>query len=113
MAEQEGRSAIGWLGCASAIRPIDDIEVRAMRAAPYIRGKDVLDIGAGEGRLSWVIAASARSVVGVDPDVAAVRAARREARRRGLANVRFVSRPAQDLRLGPERFDTALFSWSL
>ena len=113
MAEPEGPSPVGWLGCASAIRPRDDIELRAMRAAPYIRGKDVLDIGTGEGRLSWVIAATARSVVGIDPDTAAIRAARREARRRELENVRFVSRPAQDLRIGHERFDTALFSWSL
>ena len=84
-----------------------------MRAAPYIRGKDVLDIGTGDGRLSWVIAATAQSVVGIDPDADAIRAARREARRRGLTNVRFVSRPAQALRIGRERFDTALFSWSL
>ncbi len=84
-----------------------------MRALPYIRGKDVLDIGTGEGRLAWILAVTARSVVGIDPDATAVNAARREARRRKLKNVRFVSRPAQDLRIGRERFDTALFSWSL
>jgi len=45
MAEIGGPGDVGCLGCASATRPQDDIELRAMRAAPHFRGKDVLDIG--------------------------------------------------------------------
>jgi ubiquinone/menaquinone biosynthesis C-methylase UbiE len=104
---------IGRMGCASAVRPADDVELRRLRADRYVRGKDVLDIGTGTGRLTFLIAPVARSVVGVDPDPEAIREARREARLRRVRNVRFRASTAQDLGVGRERFDTALFSWSL
>jgi ubiquinone/menaquinone biosynthesis C-methylase UbiE len=111
MAEPVGD--IGRVGCPSAVRPADDIELRGLRAERHFRGMDVLDIGTGDGRLAWLIAPVARSVVGLDPDPKGIRAARREARRRGLGNVRFEVSSGQELGVGRERFDTALFSWSL
>lgn len=104
---------VGRVGCASAVRPSDDIELRLLRADRFFRGKDVLDIGTGNGRLTWLIAPLARSVVALDPDAEAIREARREARARGITNATFQVAPAQDLGVGRERFDTALFSWSL
>jgi ubiquinone/menaquinone biosynthesis C-methylase UbiE len=104
---------VGRVGCPSAVRPADDVELRGLRADRYLRGKDVLDIGTGNGRLAWLIAPIARSVVGLDPDPEGIREARREARRRGLGNARFAVSIGQDLTVGRERFDTALFSWSL
>lgn len=112
-ATDPGRGSFGRIGCATAARPRDDRELRQLRAAAYLRGRDVLDIGTGEGRLALLLAPLARSVVGVDPDPAAIRAARRAARAAGLANVRFRAAPAQRLGVGRERFDTAIFSWSL
>jgi ubiquinone/menaquinone biosynthesis C-methylase UbiE len=112
MAEIAGGD-IGCVGCPSGVRPADDIEVRRLGADRFFRGKDVLDIGTGDGRLAWVIAPIARSVTGLDPDPAGIRQARRETRRRGLRNVRFAVSIGQDLNVGSERFDTALFSWSL
>jgi 2-polyprenyl-3-methyl-5-hydroxy-6-metoxy-1,4-benzoquinol methylase len=111
MAEPAGD--VGRVGCPSGLRPADDIELRRLRADRYFRGKDVLDIGTGNGRLTWLIAPVARSVVGVDPDRPGIREASREARRRHLSNVRFKVSTAQDLGVGRERFDTAVFSWSL
>ena len=105
--------SVGRVGCPSAGRPADDIELRRLRADRYFRGKDVLDIGTGDGRLAWLIAPVARSVVGLDPDPNGIREATREARRRGVRNARFKVSTAQDLGVGRERFDTALFSWSL
>jgi len=107
MAEPVGD--VGMIRCPSAVRPTDDIELRRLRATPYFKGKDVLDIGTGDGRLASLIARSARSVVGLDPDPIGIR----DARRRGLRNARFRVSTAQDLGVGRERFDTALFSWSL
>jgi len=107
MAEPVGD--VGMIRCPSSVRPADDIELRRLRAARYFSGKDVLDIGTGDGRLASLIARSARSVVGLDPDPIGIR----EARRRGLRNARFRVSTAQDLGVGRERFDTALFSWSL
>jgi ubiquinone/menaquinone biosynthesis C-methylase UbiE len=104
---------VGDVGCPSAVRPKDDVELRRLRADGFFRGKDVLDIGTGNGRLTWLIAPIARSVLGLDPDAEGIRDARREARRRGLGNVRFEVSTGQSLGVGRERFDTALFSWSL
>jgi len=104
---------VGLVGCPSAVRPADDVELRGLRADRFFRGKDVLDIGTGNGRLVWLIAPVARSVVGVDPDPDGIREATRAAKRRGLRNVRFKVSTAQDLGVGAARFDTALFSWSL
>jgi ubiquinone/menaquinone biosynthesis C-methylase UbiE len=104
---------VGRVGCPSAVRPADDVELRGLRAERFFLGKDVLDIGTGDGRLVWLIAPMARSVVGVDPDPDGIRAATRDAKRRGVRNARFKVSVAQDLGVGRERFDTALFSWSL
>jgi ubiquinone/menaquinone biosynthesis C-methylase UbiE len=104
---------VGRIGCASVTRPGDDIELRRMRADRYLVGKDVLDIGAGTGRLSLLIAPLARSVVGIDPDRDAIEVARRAARASGVRNVRFSVGPAQDIPVAAGSFDTALFSWSL
>jgi ubiquinone/menaquinone biosynthesis C-methylase UbiE len=104
---------VGRVGCPSGMRPADDVELRGLRGDPFFRGKDVLDIGTGEGRLAWLIAPLARSVVGLDPDPEGIRAATREARRRGLTNARFKVSVGQDLGVARETFDTALFSWSL
>ena len=104
---------VGRVGCPSAMRPADDLELRGLRAEGYFRGKDVLDIGTGNGRLAWLIAPMARSVVGLDPDPNGIREASREAKRRGVRNVRFKVSIAQELGVSNERFDTAVFSWSL
>jgi ubiquinone/menaquinone biosynthesis C-methylase UbiE len=111
MAEQ--RADVGRIGCPSTVRPADDVELRGLHADRYFRAKDVLDIGTGDGRLAWLIAPIARSVVGLDPDPEGIHQARREARRRGLDNARFEVSTGQALGVGRERFDTAVFSWSL
>ena len=108
-----GAGDVGRVGCPSAVRPADDIELRALRADRFFRDKDVLDIGTGDGRLVWVIAPLARSVIGLDPDPEGIREATRDAKRRGVRNARFKVSVAQELGVGSERFDTAVFSWSL
>lgn len=88
-------------------------EIRAFGGAARFRGRDVLDIGTGNGRLALDVAPYARHVLGIDPSPGGVRLARDEARRRGLDNVDFRLGDARDLGLGRERFDVAIFSWSL
>jgi ubiquinone/menaquinone biosynthesis C-methylase UbiE len=104
---------VGLVGCPSAVRPADDVELRGLRAERYFRGKDVLDIGTGDGRLVWLIAPLARSVVGLDPDPEGIRQATRNAKRRGVRNARFKVSIGQELGVRDGQFDTAMFSWSL
>ena len=77
-----------------------------------LRGRDVLEVGCGNGRLTLAYGRSARSVVAIEPSAGLIARARRRARRAGLDRVRFSARPAQTgIRGGP--YDVVLFSWSL
>lgn len=87
-------------------------EIRAFGPARF-RGKLVLDVGTGNGRLAFDAARYARRVIGIDPSPESLAAARDEARRRGVRNVEFRVGDARDLGVGKERFDLVLFSWSL
>lgn len=88
-------------------------EVRAFGGARLFRGKDVVDIGTGNGRLALDVARYARRVVGIDPSEGSVRVARETADAQGLRNVSFRVGDAAALDVGRERFDLAIFSWSL
>lgn len=88
-------------------------EIRAFGGARLFRGKDVLDIGTGNGRLAFDVAPYARRILGIDPSEESVRAARERARDERRRNVEFRVGDAAALDVGRERFDVAIFSWSL
>lgn len=95
------------------MRPAPAVELAAYGGAPLFRGKRVLDIGTGDGRLALGAAGWAREVVGVDPDPTAVREARRNARRMKARNAKFVVGPAQELPFPDGSFDVVILSWAL
>ena len=106
--------AVGRVGCHGVrYRPRPAIELRALDAERRLRGRDVLEIGAGDGRLTVALASVARSVLAIDPDADAVARGRDTAERLGLGNVRFAAGTAQRPGAGRERFDVAVFSWAL
>lgn len=88
-------------------------EIAALGGAKRFRGRDVIDIGTGNGRLAFDAARYARRVLGVDPSDGAIEIARRQADARGIRNVEFRAGGAQRLDGIKDRFDIALFSWSL
>jgi ubiquinone/menaquinone biosynthesis C-methylase UbiE len=106
-------TTLGRTGCASALRPAGMWELKQLGGPTRFGGKRLLDIGTGDGRLAIAAAALARTVVGIDPDHEAIRRARTEVRSQRLQNVSFRVRGAQHLGLGRERFDVAVFTWSL
>ncbi|HEX9437884.1 MAG TPA: class I SAM-dependent methyltransferase [Candidatus Limnocylindria bacterium] len=88
-------------------------EIGALGGAARFRGTDVIDIGTGNGRLALDAARYARRVVGVDPSDGAIEIARRKADALGVRNVEYRVGTAQELDAIRERFDIAIFSWSL
>ncbi|HUG04909.1 MAG TPA: class I SAM-dependent methyltransferase [Candidatus Limnocylindria bacterium] len=87
-------------------------ETRLIERHVKLGGRDVLEVGCGNGRLTLEYAAHARRVVAIEPNAQMIREARARARSREIKNVRFLTRPAQTgIRGGP--FDVVLFSWSL
>jgi 2-polyprenyl-3-methyl-5-hydroxy-6-metoxy-1,4-benzoquinol methylase len=73
-------------------------------------GRDVLDIGCGDGRTSRRLARRAAAVLGVDPDRAAIAQARAGWNRDGC---RFLAADILELALPPASFDLVVFSRSL
>ncbi|KAA2260750.1 class I SAM-dependent methyltransferase [Solihabitans fulvus] len=76
---------------------------RAVREQADWAGKDVVDVGCGDGFHLPVFAGTARSVVGVEPHPPLVR--RAEQRVAGVENVRVLAGPAQWLPLPDESAD--------
>jgi len=76
-------------------------------------GKRVLEVGCGEGRLTWQYAKGTRATTGIDPDRDALRIATVD-RPSDLENkVRFACADSQHLPFAKETFDIALLAWSL
>ena len=98
---------------SSALRPAPLDELGAWGGPRLVRGKRVLDLGCGDGRLAIGVARYAKTVVGVDPDDELIRSARARARAAGHGNVRFAVGAAQSLEFADGAFDVVILSWTL
>lgn len=95
------------------IRDPEGIETRHLLEIADLRGARVLEVGSGEGRLTWRYAAQAAQVVALDTDGAGLATARR-ARPADLARrVSFLRAAGEALPFRTQAFDVVLLSWSL
>ncbi len=78
---------------------------RYLFAAPYCKGKDVLDVASGEGYGSDLLAQVANSVVGVDIDADIVAFAKRQYVRSGL---RYINASATSMPFDDDSFDVVV-----
>src|SRR5437867_2544789 len=101
--EREGEDPGGY--------PSPGLELRLIRSLARLDKRDVLEVGCGDGRLTFQYASRARSVVALDPNDEQIQRATMRARALQLEHVRFVVGTAQRPPNG--RFDVALFTWSL
>ena len=83
-----------------------------LRTADF-SGRRVLEVGSGEGRLSWGIARHAASVLAFDPDADYVAAARADCPEELREKVRFEVASAEEIEVEPQSVDLVFFSWSL
>lgn len=98
---------------ASALRPPALTELAEWGGPSVVRGKRVLDLGCGDGRLALGIAPFASSVVGLDPDAELIEKAAERAAETGLRNARFRAGAGQDLPFDDAAFDIVISSWAL
>jgi ubiquinone/menaquinone biosynthesis C-methylase UbiE len=98
---------------SSALRPHPHDELREWGGPPLVRHKRVLDLGCGDGRLALGVAPYAKRVDGIDPDPEAIAAAKTNARKAGVRNVRFAAGAAQRLPYPDATFDVVILSWTL
>ncbi|MBK7452185.1 MAG: class I SAM-dependent methyltransferase [Anaerolineales bacterium] len=75
--------------------------------------KRVLEVGCGEGRLTWQYAAASTLTVGFDSDHDALRVARADAPHTMQKKVHFAEAGARNIPFANESFDIAVLAWSL
>ncbi len=92
------------------------LETRVMHDLIDFRGQDVIEIGCGDGRVTWRYAADAATVTAIDPDVATVEAATDALPEKLRSTVSFRVADVADVRaidLPGSGYDVAVFSGSL
>ncbi len=91
----------------------DGVELATIRDLVDLAGSRVLDVGCGDGRLSFACASEGAEVLGIDPDEDSIALARGETPAELKRRVRFEAAHAHEIELPRGEFDLALFSWSL
>lgn len=94
------------------VKDADRAEAHVLGRTTDFSGARVLEIGCGDGRLTWLYAARANSVLGLDPDEEQIALARAETPPELADRARFEVGEAEDLSRTAV-FDVAFLSWSL
>jgi ubiquinone/menaquinone biosynthesis C-methylase UbiE len=89
------------------------IEVSHLKQVVDLAGKNVLEVGCGDGRLTWRYSGSTRTVTGFDPDPGAIQTARVNMPPVLKEKVRLLNATALALPHPKETFDLAFLTWSL
>ena len=97
----------------ASVKDPQGAEARALAQLGDFDGKRVLEIGCGDGRLTWLYAEQAAEVLGVDPEEESIREARAALPDQLADRVEFQVADAQALDVPRQRFDIAFLSWSL
>ena len=91
----------------------EEAHLAALRRLADFRGRRVLEMGCGDGRLTVGIARDAASVLAFDPDGASVARARRALPTELAERVAYRVASGKEIELEPHSFDLVVFSWSL
>jgi 2-polyprenyl-3-methyl-5-hydroxy-6-metoxy-1,4-benzoquinol methylase len=85
----------------------------ALRRLADFRGRRVLEMGCGEGRLTVGLADAGATVLAFDPDPGSIAEARRSLPAELAHRVSYRVASAQEVDVERGAFDLVLFSWSL
>lgn len=94
-------------------KDLENNETKFLEKLVDFTGKRVLEVGSGEGRLTWRYARSALQIVGIDPDLNAVRVAHYDMPSDLRKTTTFICASSLNVPFPHEKFDVALLSWSL
>ena len=101
------------VGSSNRLIDPEGFELEALEQTVDFNDRRVLEVGCGDGRLTWRYAARTRSVLGVDPSEEAIRDAREHTPADLRRRVRFEVAGAIDIDVPPASVDLVFFSWSL
>lgn len=97
------------------IKDPENHETATLHAMIDFTDQRVLEVGCGEGRLTWRYADHAAQVTAIDPDRQAIEIARAATPERLAGHVQFLESSLTDFAAAHRRdkFDLAIFAWSL
>ena len=91
----------------------EEVESRVVHELIDFGGRDVLEIGCGDGRLTWRYAHEAPSVLAIDPKESEVAAARESTPDSLKSIVSFQVADITSIELPESAYDLVITSWSL
>lgn len=91
----------------------EGVELAALAEIAPMDGLRVLEVGCGDGRLTFQVASAAASIFAVDVDEERVAKARRSIPAELAEKVAFAAQGAAEVDVPRHSFDVVLFSWSL
>ena len=94
-------------------RDLDRREIKSLRKFVDLTAKRVLEIGCGEGRLTWQYAIGPSHITAMDWDVNALRVARVDQPSDLDDKIYFTCANSEYLPFAKEKFDIAILAWSL
>jgi ubiquinone/menaquinone biosynthesis C-methylase UbiE len=98
---------------ALVIDPAGD-EIHALKAMTDWRGKRVLEVGCGNGRLTQrLIKFGVDKIIAFDPEAKSIRAARKDLPEKYKDRVTYRVGNAEHVKQKPNQFDIIVFSWVL
>jgi ubiquinone/menaquinone biosynthesis C-methylase UbiE len=96
-----------------SVKDATGTEARALAELADFGGKRVLEVGCGDGRMTWLYAREAAEVLGIDPEGDSIAEARAALPAELADRVSFRVAEAEALEVPRPRFDIAFLSWSL
>lgn len=97
----------------TSLKDPEGAELRALGALVDFSRQRVLEIGCGDGRMTWLYAEEAADVLAVDSDAESIHEAHAALPNRLRNRVEFRVIEAESLDVPRQRFDIAFLSWSL
>ena len=90
-------------------------EARALSTMANFSGQHVLEIGCGDGRVTWLYADKTAHVTAIDPSASLIALARQDLPVQLQDRVEFLDSSFEDLAAGTQAsaFDIVILSWSL
>ena len=88
-------------------------EIKYLHEFADFTDKRVLEVGCGEGRMTWEYAEDTRATIGIDPDLDALRIAEIDRPFHLEKKAFFARADSQNLPFPKETFDIAILAWSL
>jgi ubiquinone/menaquinone biosynthesis C-methylase UbiE len=88
-------------------------EIHALKEMTEWRGKRLLEIGCGDGRLTRRLASLGAQAEAIDPDKTLIALARKQFPERYADRVKFKVGSAENLKYPQGTFDIVVFAWSL